>query len=197
MKNKNLFLILLALVLFAYAIAIGVVPSVMTKSFNKQAFEEKLTEAIGLNVAIGTYTVRVQPNFKTIITITELKVDFPDEQPVFKAKFAELTTNFSSLFTKNYTIKNLELRFVKYDDLILPDGTNKIAFLPSRITPKPFGPRTITITAGPVFARDIDVSYTTTQRYSYKTESFRQLSYSRAEVKDFLSSLNFSNIKIK
>lgn len=197
MKHRNLILILLSVVLFAYAIVIGIIPSVMTKSFNKETFQQKLTEALGLNASIGTYTVIVKPNFETLITITELKVEFPDEQPVFKAKSAELTTDLSSLFTNTYKIKKLDLKFVKYDDLILPDGNNKIAYLPARITPKPFGPNSVTIISGPVFAKDIEVSYTKTLPYSYKKENYRQLSYTKDQVRSFLTSLNLHNIKIK
>lgn len=197
MKYKNIILIIVSIVLFIYAIIIGIVPSIMTKSFNKDVFQEKLTKALGLNVTVGTYTVRVKPNLQAIVTITELDVKFPDEQPVFKAKLAELTTTLSSLFSKKYVIKKLDLRFVKYDDLILPEGTNKIAFLPARITPKPFGHNTITIVSGPVYARDIDVSYTEASPYSYKTEKYRQLTYTKDQVRSFLSSQNFSNIRIK
>lgn len=197
MKYKNIALILLSIVMLVYASLISIVPSAMTKGFNKKAFEEKLTNALGLNATVGTYTVRVQPNLDTIITITELKVEFPDEQPVFKAKMAELTTTISSLFSNSYVIKKLELQNVKYDDLVLPNGDNKIAFLPSRITPKPFGPNNIIIVAGPVSARSVEVSHTKTQPYSYKKDSYRQLDYSTAEVKSFLSSQNFRNIKVK
>ncbi|MBQ4124281.1 hypothetical protein IJD44_11265 [bacterium] len=197
MKNKSVILIVISVLLFVYALLVGVIPSIMNKSFKREAFEKKLTEAIGLNTTIGTYTVRVKPNFETIVTITELKVEFPDAQPVFKAKSAELTTNYSSLFTKKYVVKNLDLRFVRYDDLILPDGQNKIGFLPSRITPKPFGTRTITIVAGPVFAKNIEISRTKSEPYSYKKESYRQLTYTKDQVRSFLSSLQLSNIKVK
>lgn len=197
MKYRNIILILLSVILFAYAVVIGVIPSVMTKSFKKEVFQQKLTEAVGLNSTVGTYTVRVKPNFETIITMTELKFEFPDEQPAFRAKSAELTTTITSLFTNTYKIKKLDLRFVKYDDLILPDGTNKLAFIPARITPRPFGSRSITIIAGPVFAKDIEVSYTNSNPYSYNKENFRQLSYTKEQVKSFLTSLNFQNIKIK
>lgn len=169
----------------------------MTNSFNKEKFQEKITEALGLNVTIGTYTVRVTPSLKTYVTITALDVKFPDDQLVFKAQNAELTTTISSLFTKKYVIKRLDLFRVKYSDLILETGENKIAFLPSRITPKPFGANSITIVAGPVFIKDIDVSYTQTYPYSYKEDTYRQLSFSKEQVKSFLSSQNFANIKIK
>lgn len=197
MKYKNIILIIVSIILFLYAILIGIVPSVMTKCFDKEEFQERLTDALGLDATIGTYTVRVQPNLQTIITITELDVKFPDEQPVFKAKLAELTTTFSSLFSNKYVIKKLDLKFVKYDDLILPDGINKIAFLPARITPKPFRKNSITIVSGPVYVKDIDVSYTQTSPYSYKKESYRQLTYTKEQVRSFLASQNFSNIKIK
>lgn len=196
-KYKNVLLIFVALILFVYAGLISIYPSFKSKHFDINEFEKKALPATGLNVTFNYIDIKVKPNFTTIITLRDLDVQYPDKQPLLKAKVVELTTSVSALLFKNFDIKSLYLKNVQYDDQILPSKENKLAYFPEAFDPKYFGSKKITIKPGPVSIKDLNISYTQTEPYSYKTEELREANYTKEEVKEFLSSYNFKNIEIK
>ena len=100
-----------------------------------------------------------------------------------------------SLFTKNFNIKSMYLKNIVYKDQILPDGTNKIAFLPEAFNSELFGAKKITIVPGPVRVKNFKIVYIGPK--SYKEQSYREKTYDKSEVKDFLSSFTFSHVEIK
>ena len=196
-KYKNVTLIFIAIVLFIYAVLISIYPAFLSKNFDINKFEEKALPATGLNITFNYIDIKIKPNFTTIITVRDLNIKYPDEQPLFKAKVAQLTTNLSALLNKNFNVKNLYLKNVQYDDQILPSKENKLAFLPATFDPKYFGKRKITIKPGPIKIEKLKISYTYPDPYSYKTESFREVNYSEEEVRSFLDTLVFTNVVIK
>lgn len=197
-KYKNVLLIIISLILFAYAGFISIFPSIKTNSFNIDQFEQKTLRATGLNVTLASINFKIQPNLTTIITIRDLIAQYPDQQPLLTAKYVEITTTPSSLFSNNYDIKSLYLKNVKYDDQILPSGENKIAYLPSSFEPSFYGPKKITVKVnGPLRIKNLDTIYTISTPYRFKKESQREFTYSKEELKSFLQSLNFVNAEIK
>lgn len=197
LKYKNAILILIALVLFTYAAFISIIPYFVAKSVNKDKLQKDYLAATGLNISFDKAYLKIGPTFNTTITLNDLNIEFPDKQPVLKAEYAELDTTPEAIFGKTVVIKNLYLANVKYDDLILPDGKNKIEYLPSVIDPKYVGKEGLTIVSGPVDIRDIDISYTKTKPYSYKKEVKKEITMTSTELKEYLESLNFAHINIK
>ena len=196
-KYKNVFLIFVAILLFVYAALISIYPSFKSKNFDFNAFEQKALAATGLNITFKNIDIKVKPNFNTIIKVRDIDIQYPDKQPLFKASSAELTTSISALLFKNYDVKSLNLKNVEYDDQILPSGDNKLAYLPESFNPEFLGAKKITIKPGPVYIKNLKISYTKVNKYSYKTESQREASYSDDEIKSFLETCNFKNLKIK
>lgn len=196
-KYKNVLLILLALILFAYAGFITIFPSTYTSSFNKANFEQKALAATGLKIAFNSIDVKIKPNFKTIITLKDVSATYPDDQPLFKTTTAEIITTPSILFSKNIDIKQIVLKYVTYDDQILADGKNKLAFFPKAFTPAFLGKNKLVIKPGSVYVKNLTINYTVSEPYSYDTVEKRETFYSESEVKDFLKALNFTNVEIK
>ena len=196
-KYKNVIMITIAILLFIYAAFISIVPAASTKSFNKEKFIQKFEPATGLIVDFDNLDIKIKPNFTTVITVEDLNVQYPDKQPLLKAKSAELYTTPAAIFSHTVLIKNLYLQKVQYDDMVLPSGENKIAFFPSVFNPEYLGAKNLTIIAGPVSLKGLDISYTVCEPYKYTTEYQREAIYSQEEVRNFLTSLNFKNVKIK
>ena len=197
MKCKNSVLMVIAIILFAYAGFISIFPMIVVNSFNKNLFTEKMQKAVGLVVTFDKPEVRISPNFETTVKIPNLKIEFPDKQPVLKANNVILKTTPEFLFGKTITIKDLLVSSVKYDDLILPDGTNKIEYIPKSFNPELIGKKGLTIVSGPVRVKYIKASYTKSKPYSYKEESIPDIVKTESETREFLTSLNFRNVIIK
>lgn len=194
-KYKNAILITVSILLLVYAGFISVVPSILTKSFNISDFEQKLYDATSIVTTLDTIEYKIKPNFDTIITLRNLDTKYVDEQPLFKAGYIEIHTTPMSIFTKNFNIKSLYMKNVTYADQILPDGTNKIAFLPEVFNTELFGAKKINIKAGPVRVKNVKITYVAPNKY--KERNIREDNYPASEVRAFLSSLNFTHFNIK
>ena len=197
MNYKNLILIVISLILFAYAGFISVVPKIMTSLFNQETFSKNLQKAVGLNVEMKTVDVKISPDFSTFVYITGLDIKFPDKQPVLTADYAELRTTPGCLFGNKIVIKKFIANTVKYDDLVLPSGINKIAYIPESFQPKFIGKKGLTIVSGPVEISNISASYTKTKPYSYTEKSLPNINMSARETKEYLQSLQFKYVKIE
>lgn len=196
-KHKNLILIVISAILLIYAGFISIFPAILNSSFDIKKFEKKLFEATSLDTTIGSVTFKIEPNFNTIISFYDVDAKYVDRQDLFSAKLIEINTTPSAIFSNNYNIKSLYLKNVKYDDQLLEDGKNKISFLPESFNPKPFGKDMITITPGKITFRNLQCSYTKAVPYSYKKESYSEQTYTKQDVKEYLSTLNFKKVKIK
>ncbi len=193
--QKSLVLIIISLILFAYAGFISIVPYIVTNSFSTARFEKKFYDATSLITELGSVQYTIKPNFDTIITVRGFELKYIDDQPLFNAGTIELTTTPAAIFGNTFKIKNLVIENTNYEDQILPDGVNKLAFFPGAFDTRKFGKRNITIVSGPVKIRNAKIKYITPN--TYKEESIREKNYSKSEVKEFLSSLYFSHVKIK
>lgn len=196
-KYKNVLLILLALILFAYAGFITIFPSTYTKSFNKEDFQQKALAATGLKITFNSIDVKIKPNFKTIITLKDVLATYPDDQPLFKTTTAEIITTPSILLSNNIDLKQIVLKYVTYDDQVLVDGQNKLAFFPKAFTPAFLGKKDLTVKPCSVYIKNLTVNYTVSEPYSYETVEKREAVYAETDVENFLKSLNFTNVKIK
>lgn len=194
-KYKNSILIIIAVLLLIYAAFISIIPSILTSSFNTSKFEEKFYQATSLLTTVDSVSYKIKPNLDTIITVKNLNLEYIDHQPLLDAKYVELTTSLSAIFGSTYKIKSLNARNITYSDQILPNGENKIAFLPGAFNSKIFGKKKITIIAGPVNIKNYNISYRTPE--TYKENKIREIDYSKSEVKDFLTSFYYTNVKIK
>lgn len=197
MNYKNLGLIVISLILFVYAGFIAILPKVMASTFNQETFSANLRKAVGLNAKMKTIDIKISPNFDTTVYVTGLEIEFPDKQPVASANYAELRTTPGFLFGNKIIIKKFIANQVKYDDLILPNGVNKIAYVPESFKPKYIGKNGLTIVSGPVEIKEINTSHTTTKPYSYSEKKIPDIIMTKGETKEYLQSLNFKNVKIK
>ena len=100
-----------------------------------------------------------------------------------------------ALFTHNYDIKSVYFKRAWYADQILPEGDNKIAFLPGAFNSEIFGAKSITVKPGPAKFKNLRVTYVTPK--TFKEQNYRETSFSKAEVDAFLKSFNYSHVKIK
>ena len=196
-KHKNLILICIAAILFIYAGFISIYPGILNSTFNINDFEKKFYEATSLETTIESVDFKIKPNFETIINIYGFDLKYIDRQDLFSARTIEIVTTPSALFSNNYKIKSMNLKTVKYNDQVLETGENKLAFLPASFNPKPFGKNTITVSPGNITIKNAKYSYTKSLPYTYKEDSYAVRNYSAAEVKSYLSSLNFAKVKIK
>lgn len=197
-KYKNAFLMIVACILFIYAGFISVFPSVYSRNFNIDKFEQATLSATGLNVTLGTFNFEIKPGFKTYITVTDLIAMYPDQQPLFSAKYAQVETTPLAIFTKDFDIKSLYLKHVIYDDQILPEGVNKLAYLPESFEPSFYGAKKVTIRPnGQIRVKNLEVNKTVSKPYRYTKNSEREAIYLQSEVEMFLKSLNFKNVDIK
>ena len=77
----------------------------------------------------------------------------------------------------------------------LPEGMNKLSFLPEAINSGEFGAKTFVITPGPVTVKNFTIKYIAP---SYYKENKRKLvEYSANDVKEFLQKRNFKRVIIK
>ena len=195
MKYKNTVMMLIAFVLIAYAVLISVIPSMKTSSFNTEEFEKKFEEATSLVTSVDTVRYEVTPSLKTKIKVRNLSLKYVDNQPLLFVRHAELTAGIGALFGTGYNIHSLVAKGVKYNDQVLPSGENKIAFLPLAFDSKKFGHKSISIKPGPVLIKDYKVEYVTPTTFSKQEHDVME--YTKDEVDDFLSSFDYSSVKIK
>lgn len=197
-KHKNLLLMLFALVLFIYAGILSVYPYLLNLTFNTVKFEEKAYTASGLRTSLDNIEFKMQPNLTLVITLRNLSLKYIDYQDCFDAGFIELKTGAFSPITKKFPIKNMLLRHVKFSDqMLMPQQENKLAYLPRSFNVNAFDTKKIVIGAGPVFVYDFEI-----KRIApgfYKEDNRKESSYSKNQVKEFLSSFNMEqrNIYIK
>lgn len=194
-KYKNTLMIFVALILFIYAGMLSIFPKILTSSFNIDKFEEKFYEATSLLTTVDSVSYKLKWNFETTIIVRNLSLKYIDHQPLFDAKYAEIVASPSALFGNNFNIKSMYLKNVVYADQILPDGQNKIAFLPEGFKADKFGKKYITIAPGDIRVKNLKVTYVTPR--TYKEKSFREKTFYKEEVRDFLKSLTYSSVKIK
>lgn len=194
-KYKNTFMIFGSVILFCYASLISIVPAVMTNSFDIDKFEQKMFDATSLITSVDSVEYKVAPNFKTTITVRNLSLKYIDYQPLFDARQIKLETSLGALFCKSFDIKNIEFKHVIYADQILPNGENKIAFLPSAFNSEIFGAKSISVTPGPAKFKNLKITYVTPT--TYKEKFVREKNFSKAEVGLFLKSFDYSHVKVK
>ena len=194
-KYKNALLVIVSLLLFAYAGFISIVPMVKTNTFDIDKFEQQVFDATSLVTTVDSIDYKIKPNFETIITVKNLSLKYIDAQPLFDAKHIEIKTTPMALFTHNYKINSIYFKRAWYADQILPDGDNKIAFLPGAFNSTIFGANSITVVPGPAKFKDLKVTYVTPT--TYKEKNIRETSFSKSEVEDFLKSFTYSHVKIK
>ncbi len=192
---KNTIMIALAVLLFLYAAFISIVPAIKTNSFNTKQFEQKCYDATSLITTVESIQYKVKPNLKTIIIVKDLELKYIDNQPLFSAKDIELTSSLSALFGNKFDVKSLYLKNVKYDDQVLSNGENKLAFLPGAFNSEVFGKKSITIIPGEVTVKNFDIKYIGPN--TFKEKFIRENTYSKEEVKEFLSQFYFSHVNIK
>ena len=193
-NNKNTIFIAISIILLLYAGFISIFPIILTNSFNITKFEQKCYDATSLITTVDYVNYKIKPNFNVIITLKNLSLKYIDFQPMFDANTIELTTT-AAIFGNTFTIKNLYLKNVKYEDQILPEGENKLAFLPGAFDTTKFGKKNITVVTGPINIKNMKIKYITPK--TYKEQSLREATYTKEQVKEFLSNYYFSHIKIK
>ena len=103
-KYKNVILMIVAVILLGYASFISIIPSMMSKNFNIDKFEQATLKAAGLNVTFEMIDIKIKPNLKTYIVIRDLIAQYPDQQPLFSAKYIELETTPAALFKKDFQV---------------------------------------------------------------------------------------------
>ncbi len=194
-NHKNTILIVISAILLTYAFFIGILPVILTKSFDITKFEEKFYDATSLVTTLDEVDYNIKPNFDVIIKLRNLSLKYIDNQPMFDASSIELTTTPAAIFGNTFKVKNLYLKNVKYEDQILPEGENKLAFLPGAFDSTKFGKKNIVIVPGPIKIKNLKIKYITPTTYDEK--NFIDKEYSNAEVKEFLSNYSFSHIKIR
>ena len=194
-KYKNTLMILGSVLLFGYASLISIVPSVMTNSFDIDKFEQKMFDATSLITSVDSVEYKVSPSLKTTITVKNLSLKYIDYQPLFDAKQIKLETSFAALFGKSFDVKNIEFKHVVYADQILPNGENKIAFLPGAFNSEIFGAKSISVVPGPAKFKNMKVTYVTPR--TYKEKFIREKNFSKSDVSLFLKSFDYSHVKIK
>ncbi len=192
---RNAALVIIAILLLVYASLISIVPAIKTSSFNIRDFEQKCYNATSLITTIDSVQYKVKPNLTTIITVKDLDLQYIDYQPLFSAKTIEIETTLAALFGNTFNVKSMHLKNLKYDDQILSNGENKLAFLPGAFNSEIFGKKSITIVPGDVTVKKFDIKYIGPT--TYKEKFIREKTYSKDEVKEFLSQYYFSHVKIK
>ncbi len=192
---KNTLMIFGSLVLFSYAALISVVPSVMTNTFDVDKFEQKMQAATSLVTSVGSVEYSVAPSLKTTITVKNLSLKYIDDQPLFDARQIDLETSIFALLGKSFDVKNIQFKNVVYADQILPNGENKIAFLPQAFNSEIFGAKSISVKPGPTTFNNLKVTYVTPK--TYKEQFIREKNYTAAQVGNFLKSFDYSHVQVK
>jgi len=192
---KNTVLIVISVILLAYAGFISIFPAILTSAFNVEKFQEKMFQATSLLTSVDTVDFKIKPNFDTIITLRNWSSKYIDEQDCFDATLIQLTTTPFSIFTKNFKIKDLYLKNVKFSNQTLPTGENKLAFLPLTFNPQLFGSKKITVVSGPVRVKNLRIK--NIAPHVYEEDNRMEEKYSTSEVREFLQSKPFTNVIIK
>ncbi len=194
-KYKNTVLIVVSIIFFAYAGFISIFPAILSNSFNIDEFEQKVFDSTSLVTTVDSVEYKIKPNFDTLISLRNWSSKYIDDQDCFDASLIEITTTPFAIFTKNFKIKQLYLKNVRYSNQTFENGENKLAFLPGAFNSEKFGAKQITIIPGPVKVKnfrikDIAPGY-------YKERNQREAFYSEQEVRAFLSDKYFSHVVIK
>ncbi len=194
-EHKNAILIIISVILLIYAGFISIFPALLTKSFNLEQFEQKIYDATSLVTKVGSIEYKIKPNLDMVITLRNWSSKYVDDQDCFDARYIELTTTPFAIFNGQYNIKDLYLKNVKYSGQTLPDGNDKLAFLPGAFNSELFGHNNIVIVPGPVRIKN----YTNIHIWpnTSKEDTQENVSYSKEEVKSFLSQFTFSHVIIK
>ncbi len=194
-NRKNLILIVISLILLLYAGLMSVYPAFLNATFSKTKFGQKVYDSVGLVTTIDKINFEMKPNLTLIVTINNWSSKYVDYQDCFEAGVIELQTGAFSPFTKNFPIKELYLKHVKCSNLILPNGKNKLAYLPSSFGASPFGAKVIKIGAGPVRVQDFRIKhiYPDISEDDNRSESI----YSKTDVKKFLQELNIRFVEVR
>ena len=201
MQYRNLILMFLALVLFVYAGLISIVPSIITSTFNSAEFAVKFSEATSLKTNLDGFQYRISPNLHATIELNNLKLAWVGDQDLFEAKIIEIETkNPLAIFTKNYDIESVSISNAHYSDQLIPDDKtqkliNKLNKLLPNFNPNPFGTSKIKIVPGKVTFKNFKISYITPETYNEDTIS--QKTFSKPEVKKFLTEYPVGNVNIK
>lgn len=195
MAYKNTVLFIIAIVLFVYGAFISIIPAIKTATFNIDEFEKKIYDTTNLNVSIEGLTYKMSPAFKTTMKIRGINVSYIDDQPLFKANSIEITATPAILFDTVFDIKYMYVKNAVFRDQILPEGINKLEFLPGALNTKVFGKNSVTLIPGPIRVRNYKIEHITPKRY--EARSIRDYEYTADEVKEFLNQYIFSTIKVK
>ena len=191
---RNVVMLFIAFVLFAYAGFISIYPKILTSTFNIEDFTRKVYTTTGLITTIGDVEFKVKPDLDMVITFTNWNSKHLDEQECFEAGKIEITTNPFSIFTKNFDIKEMEVKNVKYFDQIYNTGENKLHYL-SDMNFSQFGADKVTVSPGPVHVKNFKITYIEpTQHRENKRDSVK---YSRSDVRNFLQTQTFKNVIVK
>lgn len=194
-KYKNTLMIFIALVLFAYAGIITFVPKFFTSSFNIDKFEEQVYEATSLLTTLDSVQYKLKPNFTAVVVVKNLSLKYIDSQPLFDAKHIEFEASPTIFLGNDFDLKSMYMKNVVYADQILPNGQNKIAFLPEAFNSEVFGKKSISVSPSDLRIKNLKVTYVTPK--TYKEKNYREKEFYKDEVRDFLKSLVFSHVKVK
>lgn len=194
-NRKNLMMILVSFVLLFYAGMLSLYPFILNTTFSKTKFGQKVYDATGLVTTIDKIDFEMKPNFTLIITINNWISKYIDYQDCFEANVIELQTGAFSPITKDFPIKELYLKHVKYSDQVFDTGANKLDYLPRSFNVSPFGTNKIKISSGPVRVQDFRIKRITPNTYSEDNRS--ESVYSKAQVKKFLQDLNIRFVEVR
>ena len=194
-NHKNLILILVSIILLAYAALLSLYPMVLNSTFSKTNFGKKVYDATGLVTTIDKINFEMKPNLTLIVTINNWSSKYIDYQDCFDANIIELQTGAFSPVTKNFPIKELYLKHVKYSDQVFDTGANKLDYLPRSFNASAFGTDKIKIAVGPVRVQDFRIKRITPDTYSEDNRS--ESTYSKVQVKRFLQDLNIRFVEVR
>lgn len=194
-EHKNAILLLVAIVLFAYAGLLSVYPALLRATFNIPKFEEKVYNSTSLVTTLDSIDFKVHPNLTLDISLVKWSSKYVDYQDCFDAGSIEISTNLFAPITKNYNIKQMSLNNVMFSNQLLPEGVNKLAFLPPTLKSEPFGASKIKVKVGPVTVKNFTIKYIAPEYYKENKRNLVQ--YSREDVLEFLQKRNFARVEIK
>lgn len=194
-NHKNLILIVISLILLAYAGMLSLYPFILNSTFSKTKFGQKVYDATGLVTTVEKVDFEMKPNLTLIITINNWSSKYIDYQDCFDANVIELQTGALSPITKDFPIKELYLKHVKYSDQVFDTGANKLDYLPRSFNASAFGTDKIKVAAGPVRVQDFRIKRITPDTYDEDNRS--ESIYTKAQVKKFLQDLNIRFVEVR
>lgn len=195
MKYKNVLLVFISIILFAYMFCFTILPSILKSSFNVQDFEKKLFDATSLKTEIESIDFKISPALQMTVTIANFSAKYIDLQDCFDAQAIILKTSPLCLLNKTFKINDLYLKNVKFSNQVLPDGNNKLAFLPGAFNSEIFGAKHITIISGPVRINGYEQKDIGPNSYNEKNR--KEILYTKDDVKAFLSGFQFSHVIVR